>query len=79
MARGRVRAAHRHGLCVDPHGHEVCGECAEAILRHPWGRGAPAAAGWATWQEYQKALREQPEFMMTEDELDRANELGLLY
>jgi len=37
------------------------------------------AANRPTWGEYQKAVREHPEFMMTEDELDRANELGLYW
>ena len=38
-------------------------------------------ACWPTWEEYQDALqdalREHPDFMLTEVELDRANELGL--
>ncbi len=60
----------------DPHGHEICGECAEAILRlRP--QSGPVPAGWPTWEEYQAALRDHPKFMMTEGELDRAEELGL--
>lgn len=45
---------------------------------HPQTQGAgPVKASWPMWEEYQRALREHPEFMMTEEELDRAEELGL--
>lgn len=64
-------------VCVDPHGYEICGECAEAILRRRPERGSPVAADWPTWEEYQQALREHPDFMLTEEELERAEELGL--
>jgi hypothetical protein len=49
------------------------------IIRHRPEQGAPIGASWPTWEGYQKALREHPTFMMTEDELDRANELGLYW
>lgn len=62
---------------VDPHGHEICGECAEAILQRKE-RGRVEAI-WPTWEKYQEALREHPDFMMTKEELDRAEELGLYW
>ena len=62
---------------VDPHGFEICPECAEAILRR--GERGGVAADWPTWEEYRRALREHPDFMMTEEELDRAEELGLYW
>jgi hypothetical protein len=64
---------------VDPYVEQICGEGAEAVRRYRPERGVPVAANRPTWGEYQKAVREHPEFMMTEDELDRANELGLYW
>ncbi len=48
-----------------------------SILRHRPKRGTPVAAGWPMWEEYQEAVRDLPDFTMTEGELDRAEELGL--
>ncbi len=76
VVRGAVRASHHHRP-RGPHEHEMRGECAEAILRHRRERAASVAADWLTREEYQEALAEHPEFMMTEEELDRAEELGL--
>ena len=61
---------------VDPHGEETCGECGGHPCHRPE-RGTPVAADWPTWEEYQEALRDLPDFMMTEEALDRAEELGL--
>lgn len=47
----------------------------EVILKRK--ERARVKASWPMWEEYQRALREHPEFMMTEEELDRAEELGL--
>lgn len=61
-------------VCVDPHGFEVCPECARALLK---GERCGIRAQWPTWEQYQQALREHPEPMMTDDELRLAEELGL--
>lgn len=52
----------------------MCPECVRVLLK---GERCGARASWPTWEEYQRALREYPEFMLTEDELGRAEELGL--
>jgi hypothetical protein len=71
-----VRASLGHRL-RRPHGYETCGECAGVILlRHRPERRVSVAADRPMWEEYQEALREHPEFMMTDDELQRAEELG---
>lgn len=61
-------------VCVDPHAFEICPECVRALLK---GEQCGVRAQWPTWEQYQQALREHPEFMMTKEELDRAEELGL--
>lgn len=62
-------------VLVDPHGYEICQECARAILQRR--ERGDVAAEWPTWEEYQEALREWPDFMLSEEELARAEELGL--
>lgn len=61
-------------VCVDPHNFEICPECARAVLK---GEQCGIRTQWPTWEEYQEALREHPEPMMTEEECARAEELGL--
>lgn len=60
---------------IGPHGFEICGECARALL----GRGERGGvrADWPTLEQYEQALRDYPEPMMTDEELRRAEELDL--
>ena len=62
-------------VSIDPYGFEICEECTRA-LRQRAERGG-VEVEWPTWEEYQAALREHPEPMMSEAELRRAEELGL--
>jgi len=61
-------------VTVDPHGYEVCPECARVLLK---GERCGARAKWPTWERYQEALQLYPEPMMTKEECQRAEELGL--
>ena len=61
-------------VTVDPHGYEVCPECARALLK---GERCGFRAKCPTWERYQEALRLYPEPMVTKEELRRAEELGL--
>jgi len=61
---------------IAPYGYEICDGCAEALLKTRAARGG-VRADWPTWDEYQAALREHPEPMMSSEELERAEELGL--
>lgn len=90
LERAMTREDSGHGACelcgvafeprpvivrIGPWYEEICGECVRALLA---GRGE-VPAGWPTWERYQEALREHPEPMMTPEELDRAEELGLYH
>lgn len=59
---------------IDPYGHEICDACTRAVLQRA--NRAGVKAQWPTWEAYRQALREHPEPMMTERELQRAEELG---
>lgn len=61
-------------VSVDPHGFEICPECTRALLK---GERCGIRAKWPTWEQYQQALSDYPEPMMTEEECERAEELGL--
>ncbi len=52
-------------VSTDPHGFEICDECARALLRR--GEKGGVKAHWSTWEQYQDALREHPEPMMTKE------------
>lgn len=60
---------------IDPHGFEICHECVSCLLRRE--DRDRVRADWPTWEEYERALRDHPEPMMTSGECDRAEELGL--
>lgn len=62
-------------ISIGPHGFEICDDCAGALFRRKEKGGVEA--DWPTWEQYQDALREHPEPMMTTEELRRAEELGL--
>lgn len=61
-------------VTVAPHGFELCPECARAILK---GERCGIRAKWPTWERYQEALRLYPEPMMTEEECELSEEIGL--
>jgi hypothetical protein len=58
------------------HGDEICDHCARALLLDRRAQGR-VEADWPTWERCQEALREHPKPMMSEQELERAEELGL--
>ncbi len=64
-------------VTVEPHGYEICPECARAVLKGER-CGFRAAPGFPTWERYQEALALYPEPMLASDEeCARAENLGL--
>lgn len=58
-------------------GREICDGCAGALLPRKGSEAGRVPADWPTWEKYQQALRDFPEPMMSREECDRAEELGL--